>query len=395
MAINWRAEACDLDRDPSSGALITRLTSTVMSNINIYCEQPYTNPAGTRIAYTRAHSADPRVPPYELCVADIVKLRVAVIEHHVASNMVATSSWSGQIYYLRPNGELIRVCLDTLEKQIVFTHWDLPTRFTIESVSPDQRYLIGVMRTPQFTSQIVRVDLQEKSWQAIFEHDEVLGHIQFNLVHGRQILVQHNRGLRIDHLGRRKQVEGAELSATHFCIDADGSNYRELPIGPPHTAGSCGHSAWISDTGSIGLAVRWPGMTVIKEELARGNLHDPLHPEGNFVVVGPDDPKPAIFRAPEHLFNHVNVSKCGRYFVCDSYRNGVPGPIELVVGNIATGKYRTLVSDCGAQGGGPACSHPHAYFTADSRNVIYNSDRYHVCHVYAARVPEGFLESLQ
>jgi len=52
------------------------------------------------------------------------------------------------------------------------------------------------------------------------------------------------------------------------------------------------------------------------------------------------------------------------------------------------------VADCGATGGGPACSHPHAYFTADNRNVIYNADRHDLSHVYAARVPEGFLESL-
>jgi len=37
MAITWKAEACDLDDDPRSGARITRLTRAVMSNINIYC----------------------------------------------------------------------------------------------------------------------------------------------------------------------------------------------------------------------------------------------------------------------------------------------------------------------------------------------------------------------
>ena len=72
-----------------------------------------------------------------------------------------------------------------------------------------------------------------------------------------------------------------------------------------------------------------------------------------------------------------------------------PGPIELVVGNINTGKYRTLVSNCGAQGGGAAASHPHAYFTADNRNVIYNGNPNDLSNVYAARVPEEFLASLE
>jgi hypothetical protein len=227
----------------------------------------------------------------------------------------------------------------------------------------------------------------------------VLGHIQFNPVHGRDILVQLNRGMSIDNYGRIRYHQGSAPGATHFYIGADGGNYRELPIGEPFTAPSCGHTAWVADTGRIGIAVNWTGMSVRREVLessnAQGTLHDPRHPQGNFMVVGPQDEKPHVFTAPEHIFNHVNVSRCGQYFVCDSYRNGIPGPIEIVVGNIVTGKYRTLVSDCGAQGGGPACSHPHPYFTANNHHVIYNADPHHVCHVHAARIPDEFMESLE
>src|SRR5688572_21245539 len=115
MAIRWEAEACDLADDPGSGARITRFTGRPISNINIYCEQPYTSPEGKYIAYTRASSPDPRVPPYELCVADLQTLRVASLEPVVASMLVATSSWSGLIYYLRPNGELVCVDIATQE----------------------------------------------------------------------------------------------------------------------------------------------------------------------------------------------------------------------------------------------------------------------------------------
>ena len=73
----------------------------------------------------------------------------------------------------------------------------------------------------------------------------------------------------------------------------------------------------------------------------------------------------------------------------------LPGSIELVVGNIGTGKSRVLLGDCGAQGGGPACSHPHPYMTADNRRVIFNADRFGVCHVYAAHVTPEFLQSLE
>jgi len=337
VAILWKPEACDLECDPQSGAGITRLTTTPVSNLNIYCEQPNATPDGKRIAYTRAPSPDPRKPPYELCVADLERLRVAVIEPEVACHWVGTSSWSGLTYYVRPNGELVCVDLTTLEKRIVMTHWDLPPYFKLQSVSPDQRYLIGAIRQPDFTCAIVRVDLEQRDWRVIFEHDEMLNHLQFNPVHGRDILVQWNRGTGIDHRGEKRHAEGATKGATHFYLDCDGGNRRDLPLAEPLTASSCGHSAWIADTGRIGIGLNWPGMTVRREDLAKGSYHDPRHPQGNFAVVGPDDDAPAFFNAPEHLFNHVNVSKCGKYFVCDSYRNGVPGPIELVVGNITTG----------------------------------------------------------
>jgi len=394
MAIYWWKEALDLPDDPVSGARISKLTGAPMNNINIYCELPYGTPDGKRIAYTRALTPDPRIPPYELCVAEIPTLRVASIEPVVASHLVATASWSGIIHYLRPNGELVRVDLTTLEKEIVITHCDLPPQMVFSSTSPDQRFLLGTVARPDYTSAVARVDLQRREWRVIYEHKEVLCHLQVNPVNGRDVLIQLNYGSGVDHLGRRQPVAGTGRGATHFLIDIDGGNYRPLRVGEPYTASSCGHAAWVADTGRVGLAVNWKGMTVRPEALARGNLHDDRHPEGNFVTIGPEDDRPRIFQAPEHIFNHVCVSKCGRYFVCDSYRNGMGRPIELVIGNLETGRYRTIVSDCGAQGGGPACSHPHAYLTADNRYVIYNSDRYGLCHVHAAHVPPGFLEDL-
>jgi len=305
MAINWIGEACDLDDDPHSGARITRLTSAVLSNINIYCEQPYSTPDGKRIAYTRSSGPDPRVPPYELCVADLERLRVAVIEPVVSSVFIGTSSWSGLIYYLRPNGELVRVDLATLEKQIMMTHWDLPPNMVLDTVSPDHRFLVGALMQPGYSSALVRVDLERRDWKIIYEHPEVLGHVQFNPVHGRDILVQLNRGMSIDNYGRIRYNADSAPGATHFTIDAEGGNYRALPVGEPYTTPSCGHTAWVADSGRIGIAVNWPGMSVRRDALQssrlQGNLHDPRHPQGNFMVVGPQDEKPHVFAAPEHI----------------------------------------------------------------------------------------------
>lgn len=394
MAIYWNAEACDLDDDPVSGAPITRLTCRPLSSINIYCEQPYTSPDGLKIAYTRAASPDPRVPPYELCVADLKRYRVASVEPVVVSSLVATSSWSGLIYYLRPNGELICVDITTLEKQIIITHWEAPFN-NLESVSPDHRYLAGAVRLQDNTFAIARVDLKTQEYKLIYQSEETLGHVQFNPVHGREMLVQVNKGQRYDP--KTGHWHRDTVDVTHIYVDSETGAVRELPVGPPYTLNTCGHSAWMADTGRIGVSVNWKGMIYRKDDLLKsiGNLHHELHPNGNFVTVGPDDAAPTVFTAPEHIFNHVNVSKCGRYFVCDSFRNGVPGPIELVVGNIQTGKYGTLVADCGASGGGAAVSHPHPYLTADNRRVIYNCDRTGICQVHMAYLTDEFLQSLE
>ena len=382
-------EACDLGHDPVSGARITRLTSAVMTNVNIYCEQPYTSSDGRRIAVIRSPEADPRVPPFDLCVVDLETLALTCVARQCTSYMVGTAAWSGAIYYLTQRRELARLSLDTMESEVVWADWDMPVRFGLDSVSPDERYLIGVRQTPDFTSQVVRVDLREKRSEVIFTHREQLGHMQFNPVHGRDIMIQLNRGAQIDDAGRVRSVETVLPGATHFLIDRDGGNLRELPIGEPYTSGTCGHSAWVADTGRVAISVSWrPPYT------GPGPL-DERYPQGNLLTAAPGEDAPRVFEAREHRFNHIGVSRCGRYFVADSYWKGVPGPIPIVIGNLESGRYAAAVTDCGASCGASAGGHPHAYLTADNRNVIYNADPYHVPHVHRAELPDGFLEGLE
>jgi len=387
----WMSEACDLGPDHSSGAMITRLTSAVMSNINIYCEQPYTNPAGTRIAIMRSHYADPRIPPYELCVIDLNTLKLITIEKKCLSNFIATAGWSGILYYLDESLRLIKFSMDSLEKQIILDNWHMPDHFVLHSASPDGKYLIGTLYDENFISSIIRVDLLNGTCNKIFEHYELLTHLQFNPVNGKDILVQINRGMQLNHLHEVRTVPDKKATgtgATHAIIDVNGNNYRPLPIGEPITASSSGHSAWIADTARIGVTTHF-------NDMAHAGDLDNRYPTGNFFVIAPEETKPQVFHAPCHRFNHVSISKCGKYFVSDSYCYGLPGSIPLVIGNIKTGKCRIAISNCGAQGGGPACSHPHPYLTADNKHIIYNADPTLICHVYKAHIPDEFYESLE
>jgi hypothetical protein len=199
-------------------------------------------------------------------------------------------------------------------------------------------------------------------------------------------MIQHNRGSKMAPDGKVIQSVG-EQGTTLFAITLDGNKKIDLPAGPPVTSAITGHEAFIADTGKVLFTSHWTDM------LNAGPLDDRF-PEGNLFVASPGDDRPHCVKAPEHRFNHVAVSKCGNYWLCDSYGNGMHGPVELVIGCIATDKYRTLIKDCKASCGGAQFSHPHAYNTADNRRIIYNADPHGIPQVHMAEIPDGFLESL-
>jgi len=50
--------------------------------------------------------------------------------------------------------------------------------------------------------------------------------------------------------------------------------------------------------------------------------------------------------------------------------------------------------DSRASCGRPQYTHTHPYITPDNRHVIFNSDQTGICQVYAAVIPDGFLDNL-
>jgi hypothetical protein len=391
MAVQWFSEAADVYTDEASGSLITRLTHGAMHSINVYMEQPCNTPDGRYIAVQRSANVDPRMPPFDLAIADLKTYRVAMVDKDCGGTLLGTSSYSGMVHYLRRNGELIRLDLATQRKQIVYEQWDIGAgfEFTIQSVTPDGRYLIGVEFLPGYRSAIVRIDLHKQTWEHIYEHPEVLTHLQINPANGRDILVQLNRGSGLDHQRRSRRVENPLVGATHFLIDINGKNERPLAIGEPHTSQTTGHSSWIGDTGRVVIACHWQDARV-----ERAGALDARYPQGNMFHVGPGEARPTCIDAPEHRFNHCSASRCGKYWVSDSYPKNIPGPIPIVIGNFATGKHRTLVSDCKASCGNGAATHPHPYITGDNGHVVFNADVYHLGQVYKATIPPAFLASL-
>jgi hypothetical protein len=399
MATQWMQESCDRRDDPVSGARIIQLTSAAAISNNIYGEQPYTSPDGKRIIVARCNDFcfDEEG---SLLVHDLDRLRITmIVRKAVGVRGAFNSAWSGLAYYWTPDRRLVRFNLMTLEQEEVYVEEDPNAPLVGGTVSPDQRYVAGtypyLKGSDGPTFQVIRLDLQEKKREVILEHPEISNsHLQFNPADGAHLLVQNDRGLRLNSEGIVDRHRQTHRGTTLFVIDKDGKNLQYVPVGPPVTATCTGHECFVAATGKVLFSVGW---TVKSEYDWR---HDDRFPQGNLFTAKPGDEKPQVIEAPEHFFNHVCASRDGRYFVADAhpapglFKNGRMQPVALVVGNLETGKYRTLVEDSQASSGGNQCTHTHPYLTADNRHVIYNADPGGVPQVYAARLPEGFLASL-
>jgi len=398
MPVHWGQESCDRYDDPVSGARVIQLTSAAMISNNIYGEQPYASPDGKRIMITRCN--DFVFDEYgSLLVHELDTLKITMVARKmVGARGIFNSAWSGLIYYWTEDRQLMRFNMMTLETEEVYKEEDPTAPLIGGSVSPDQRYIVGMMPrmegpdAPIF--QVIRFDLQKKIREVIFEHPEICNpHIQFNPIDGEHILIQNNRGVRMEPDGSLNYRHSAE-GTTLFVIDKDGKNLQYLPVGNPFTSTATGHECFVADTGKVLFSV---GSNMIDEHHWE---FDSRYPTGNIFTAKPGDEKPTVFEMPEHITNHVSVSRCGRYFVADShghgiFKNGKLQPVALVIGNLETGKYRVLVQDSWCSGGGNQCTHTHQYLTADNRYVVYNADMYTgIPQVFAARLPEGFLASL-
>ncbi len=381
-------ETCRILNDPDSGALVVRLTTAAAISSNIYCEQPYSSPDGRRVAIIRSTDFNRNYPFVDLWVADLPAGRIALAQCDVHSQIVNTA-WSEYVFYWKSDRCFYRLSLMSLEEERILDRQDLPRVNCGLSISPDLRYLVYGTAVPADSGSgrarfgIVRVDLQTQAWQIVFEHfDMVNPHTQFDPTHGRTILLQQN-------LNPLTLPDGTVMNlgtgALLLLIDSDGGNPRRLPVGPPLTSPGTGHQAFIPGQQRVVLT------TTRSEELPAVGGGSGC---GNLLLAGSGDSQALVFNAPEYLFTHVSISRCGRFFVCDAYKE-LGDPVPLVVGCFASGKYRVLLRDCHGTHGNNQWGHAHAYLTADNRHVIYNCEMAGPpAQVYAITVPAGFMDSL-
>lgn len=366
----WRPEAIHRGRDPNVGANMLQLTNAALVSHNIYCETRYTSADGTRVAFLRSALG---YSPAELWVCDLQQATVAPICDGVCGHP-ATIHYGNALFFIREKQGgariLMRVDLTSLVLDEILDLAGYPVwRHPAGSVSPDGRYYVSNMRVRDEIYALYRIDLASGKWEVFHEHAEICNpHHQYEPGAGKDILVQLNRGCKMDADANIVRLVGQE-GATLYLIDSEGGNVRPLPVGKPHTGPVTGHECWIGRTGRILLT------------LSSGPARQELH------VVTPGQARSTCLAKGLPLM-HVAASDDGRFFITDDISNG-----RIYIGDVRSG-YILPLCESGTSTGGSQATHTHPYMTPDNRYVIFNSDRTGLPQLWAAEIPDGFLEAV-
>jgi len=363
----WVKEARDFPPDPACGAKIVRLSGSSIRTENIYCDAPRASADGKRFASLRYvdHLLSPTTA---LLCHDLTTKWTALIDREVTGVPIGPA-WGGAVYYER-GSTLMRAALDSCTTQPALDLAPLPPCWQPMSVSADERYFVytTMQEGPPEAYNLVRVDLRDKSWKLLLDASERSRcGAYFNPVAGHDLIVG------------KTAWRGNVRYGICLLADCDGKNGREI-MRDVH------HACWLGNTGKFAGLIEFD-----YERLA----HKPENPDGELYIYSCDGTPPRLIPAREHVFYHISSSRCGRYVVCESLESGLAlGPVPIVIVNVESGKHRTLIGDAHCTHGGDAGRQVNAYFTADTRHVIYNADPDGVVNVYAAEIPQGFLESL-
>ena len=358
-----------------TGSTVYQVTEDSLSKSNIYCEIPYCSADSRYFVFSRTNQEHARNrTEYVLCELGTWKMDIG---GRGRGGIAITHS--GIFYFLRDADdkamELVKLDLATGKSEAVCAFQEAIRARSLGTVSPDGRfYAYGVTVGDKYEEfGIELVDIDTGTRQIIDTDPYILNpHPQFEPSEGKQIMVQHNRGGKIDENGNRIRLVGEEGATLYLLNIADGKR-ATLQVGKPYTTPATGHEAWIGNTKEILLTVSASGDFTAE----KGNL------------LGVRAGKPARVVSTGYRYAHVGVSVCGRFFCCDDGASG-----DVVIGSIKTGK-RAVVCHSESSFGRAQNTHPHPYLTPDLKWVIFNSDRSGEPQIHAATAPDGMIEELE
>lgn len=361
-----------------TGTEIWQVTTEERPQSNIYCELPYCSADARYFVYERKNRKQNKDNPTEFMVVELGTWKQHLLD--VGWNMTGCAiTREGVFYYLKRTArreiDLVRADLSKGQPQTLFRLQHPAVAGSLGTVSPHGRYYVRGQRLDQEYKRysLLLVDLQ-KGTETVIDEDpyNYNTHPQFDPSRNNRLMIQHNRGSKFSPEGVRERAIGPE-GATLYLLSVPDAKRTELQVGHPYTTFITGHEAWIATSGEILFSV------VARDDYA---------PEkGNLLRVRPG--KPARVAARGFQANHVNVSRCGRFFCCDDWR----GTCKIVIGSLQTGR-TAVICESKASMQRDANTHPHAYLTPNLKWVVFNSDRSGFPHIHAASVPPGLMQTL-
>ncbi|NSW56851.1 MAG: hypothetical protein HPY44_12640 [Armatimonadetes bacterium] len=344
--------------DPDSGAQVFLLGADPRPADNIYGEQAYGDATGRRIAI-RYYNTDDQ--PGGISILDLVDGS----RHDVLVGkppFPAFHAWGEWLYYRQAvdGVPMLRRCnYLTLQVENVAPLPPERGNYSYGTVSPDHRYYAVSVSNEGAPSNVHLLDIQTGEWSILLDKPGYHAkHEQFSLDGRNRVLIQLNQ------MPDVKQVLLSELEI--------GGQEKPFPADRPYTPRPTGHEAWVGITDRIFFSTG-------TDPDSRTNVWT--------ARVGDPGPVPAY--EGKLRFNHISVSRCGRYFICDTNEEGVP----LYVGSFATGNCKRVAFTRTVYDG-KQWAHAHPYMTADNKWIIFASTRGGHPQVYGARLAEGWLDSL-
>lgn len=361
LAISFHAAAgphgAPLDADSESKAEIYRLGADPRPADNIYGEQPYGDASGTRIA-VRYYSTDAH--PGGINILD---LEDGTNQEILSGSppFPAFHGWGEWLYYAETvdGVKMLRRCnYQTLAVENVAELPEDRGLYSYGTVSRDHRYYAVAVRPLEGgPANVHLLDIAENSWSVLLDKPGYHAkHEQFSSDGRNRVLIQLNQEPDI------KMVLLSELEI--------GGGETRFPADQPYTLRPTGHEAWIGTTSEILFSTAMDDTT--PGNLWRGKVGDA---SPTLVYEG-------------KRFNHVSVSKDGRYWIGDTSEEGVP----IYIGNFETGEARRAVFSR-TESDGKQWSHTHPYLTADNKWLIFGARRDGHPQVYGAKLKEGWLGS--
>jgi hypothetical protein len=348
--------------DKETGAEIYLLGADERPADNIYGEQPYSDPDSRRIAI-RYYSHEGMTGG--ISIVDLYDGS----SHEVLSEkplFPPFHAW-GEYFYFRQRGEegqMLRRCRYDAPGEIEDVALLPPERgsYSYGTVSPDHRwYAVAVRPEGADGSRVDLLDIETGEWKVLLDMEGYHAkHEQFSRDGRNRVLIQ---------LNKLPDIEEVLLGE----IDVPSGEMHLFPADREHTLRPTGHETWIGETISIFFSTR----------------QDP-ETGANLYVGAVGDDAPRVVPNPDVRVGHVAVSECGRYWIGDTGEEGVP----IYIGSLETGNCRRLVFSR-TEYDGKQWAHAHPYMTADNGWLIFAArrDGGHP-QVYGARIPDGWLESL-